>query len=162
MSSVAVVKPGDNLPNIPVKEDNPLGSTSIHDLQGKIIIVGVPGAFTPACSSQVPGYLENFEKFQAKGIAGIYVITVNDAFVVKAWKAKLAGDNATDVHFISDDRAAFVSALGLVIDVTPVLGGHRSHRFALIADSGKVEKVFVEEDPGQVTVTAADNVLNTL
>ena len=45
--------------------------------------VGVPGAFTPACSSQAPGYLENAAKFEEKGVKGIYIISVNDAFVTK-------------------------------------------------------------------------------
>jgi len=158
----SVIKPGDSLPNVPVKEDDPTGSTTIHDLPGKIIIVGVPGAFTPSCSSQVPGFIENFDKFQAKGVTGVYVVAVNDVFVVKAWKAKLAGEKPTSIHFISDDRAAFVTAAGLSIDASPVLGGIRSNRFSLIAESGKVEKIFVEEEAHLVTVTAADNVLAAL
>lgn len=73
-------------------------------LTGKNIIVGVPGAFTPPCSSQVPGYVSNSEKFAAKGVKGIYIVAVNDAFVVQAWKEKLgvAKDHPI-VHFLADD-----------------------------------------------------------
>jgi 2-Cys peroxiredoxin 5 len=45
--------------------------------------LGVPGAFTPPCSSQVPEYIADYEKFKAKGVKNIYVVAVNDAFVVK-------------------------------------------------------------------------------
>lgn len=61
-------------------------------LKGKNILVTVPGAFSPTCSSQVPGYLERFDDFKAKGVEGIYVVTVNDIFVVNAWKEKINKD----------------------------------------------------------------------
>jgi peroxiredoxin len=107
--------------------------------------VGVPGAFTPACSSQVPGYISNFEKFAAKGVQGIYVVAVNDVFVTKAWKEKLASSGTCTslasyislivllklgllpaVHFIADDKGVFSSAVGLIFDASPLLGGPRA------------------------------------
>jgi 2-Cys peroxiredoxin 5 len=69
------------------------------------IIVGVPGAFSPQCTDQVPGYLENAEKFASKGVQGIYVVPVNDVFTVKAWKEKLGGNDKPLVHFLADDEA---------------------------------------------------------
>lgn len=66
------------------------------------ILVGVPGAFTPPCSSQVPGYVSNAEAFSAKGVAGIYIVAVNDAFTTQAWKEKL-GASSPLVHFCADD-----------------------------------------------------------
>jgi len=162
LAAVSPIKIGHELPAIPVKEGDPNSLTSIHNLPGKIILVGVPGAFTPTCSSQVPGYVEQYDKFAEKGITGIYVITVNDTFVVKAWKTKITENKETQVHFLADDKSSFVSALGLVFDATPVLGSPRSKRFVLIVDNGKVEHIFVEKDPSQLDITAADNVIQKL
>ncbi|KAI0300047.1 Redoxin [Multifurca ochricompacta] len=123
--------------------------------------VGVPGAFTPSCSSQVPGYIEKYNEFKEKGINEIYVVTVNDAFVTKAWKEKLA-PNGTLVRFISDDQALFVSALGLILDATVNLGAPRAKRFVIVSNDDVIERIIVEEDSSQVTTTAADSVLASL
>jgi peroxiredoxin len=69
------------------------------------LIVAVPGAFSSACSNQVPGYVEHAEQFAAKGIEGIYVVAVNDVFVMKAWKKDLHAENNPLIHFIADDDA---------------------------------------------------------
>ena len=68
--------------------------------------MGVPGAFSATCSNQVPGYVEHAEKFVAKGITGIYVVAVNDVFVMKAWKKDLHADKNPLFHFIADDDAS--------------------------------------------------------
>lgn len=71
------------------------------------IIVGVPGAFTPPCSSQVPGYVAQAEQFAAKGVKGIYIVAVNDAFTTQAWKEKLGvAKEHPIVHFLADDTGA--------------------------------------------------------
>jgi 2-Cys peroxiredoxin 5 len=69
------------------------------DLPSRPHSVGVPGAFTPPCSSHVPGYVQNEDKFLAKGIKEIYVVAVNDAFCTKAWKKEL-GAEGSKVHFL--------------------------------------------------------------
>lgn len=68
------------------------------------IIVGVPGAFSPSCSSQAPGYVEQAQKFADKGVQGIYIIAVNDVFVTQAWKEKLNAKDSKLVHFLADDN----------------------------------------------------------
>jgi hypothetical protein len=100
MLSAAQIEAGDPIPQKPVKEEDPEHSITL-DLSGKNIIarshmsklcqmlilsqkqLGVPGAFTPPCSSQVPQYIADYEKFKEKGVKNIYVVAVNDAFVVK-------------------------------------------------------------------------------
>jgi len=151
---------GDKLPVVEVKEDDPETKINIP-ITGKIVIIGVPGAYTPPCSSQVPGYIENYDKFVAKGVKGIYVVAVNDAFVTKSWKEKLS-PGGTPVHFIADDTAQFVSKLGLIFDGTGLLGGPRSKRFALLVDEGTVTHVAVEDAPPNITVTKWDAVLGKL
>jgi len=161
LTTVSQIKPGDALPAVPVKDEE-MKPINLHDRPGKIVIVGVPAAFSPTCSNQAPGYVKNYEAFQGKGISNIYVLSVNDAFVMKAWKAKLAGDSTTAVHFVADDTGSFASKLGLVWDASEALGAPRAKRFVIIADSGKVEKVIVEEDVTQLTVTDAEAILSGL
>ena len=49
-----------------------------------VIIVGLPGAFTPTWSSQqVPGYLENQEALKEAGVDEVIVYCVNDPAVSK-------------------------------------------------------------------------------
>jgi len=156
--SVSSIKVGSDIPNILLKTKADEADVKIATTPGKIIILGVPGAFTPPCSSQVPGYIKDYQKFVDKGFAAIYVVAVNDAFVMNAWKDKLAPEG-TPIHFVADDQGAFVSALGLVMDATALLGGPRSKRFVIVAQDGKVLRVDVEEEPPNVTVTAAESVL---
>lgn len=92
---------------------------------------------------------------------GIYVVSVNDVFVVKAWKDNTA-PHGTPVRFIADDKGAFISALGLIYDATRELGGPRAKRYALVVDDGKVSAVHVEKEQDQITVTTADSLLKTL
>ncbi|KAF8539381.1 Redoxin, partial [Trichophaea hybrida] len=129
---------------------------------GKIILLGVPGAFTPPCSSQVPGYISSYSKFAENGVVGIYVVAVNDVFVVKAWKDSLEGGKDSKVHFLADSTGEFIKSLGLDFDASGLLGNHRSKRFAAIVEDGVVKNLFVEDEPPNVTVTLAEKVLGAL
>lgn len=77
----------------------------------KDLVVAVPGAFSATCSNQVPGYVEHAEQFVAKGIQGIYVVAVNDVFVMKAWKKDLRAESNPLFHFIADDDASVSTLL---------------------------------------------------
>merc|ERR1712032_1074711 len=108
------LKVGDVLKsnNARLKESDPENATlNLGGIPGKVVLVGVPGAFTPPCSSQVPGYVQHYEAFKAKGVKDIYIVAVNDAFVVQAWKEKL-GASASPVHFLADDTGAFTASIG--------------------------------------------------
>lgn len=102
------IKEGDKLPTgIAIKENNPeQGTVELDKIAGRIVVVGVPGAFTPPCSSQVPGYVEHAQAFAQKGVEGIYIVAVNDAFTTQAWKEKLGAGSAANVHFLADDTSA--------------------------------------------------------
>jgi len=102
--SVKPLSAGSSLPIGSLKEDDAgKGTVNLAELSGKNVIVGVPGAFTPSCSSQVPGYGEKAEEFAQKGVHGIYVVAVNDVFTMQAWKEKL-GVKHSIVHFLADDN----------------------------------------------------------
>ncbi|KAK4619955.1 Peroxisomal membrane associated protein 20 [Fulvia fulva] len=151
---------GDKIPSsAALKEDNPeKGTVDLSSLPGTNIIVGVPGAFTPPCSSQVPGYVQQADQFAAKGVKGIYIVAVNDAFTTQAWKEKLNANHPL-VHFLADDTGAFSKAAGLDFDASGLLGNHRSQRYAAIVENGAVKDIFVEDEAPGVTVTEAAKVL---
>ncbi|KAI0245818.1 Redoxin [Lactifluus subvellereus] len=152
------VQAGDKLPLSEAVKETDAGKPFTLAPTGRNIFVGVPGAFTPVCSSQAPGYIEKYDEFRAKGVNEIHIITVNDVYVTKAWKKNLA-PNDTPVRFIADDRALFVSSLGLVVDATAGLGGPRAKRFVIVANGDTVESVFVEENTGELSITEASQVL---
>ncbi|KIY51971.1 Redoxin [Fistulina hepatica ATCC 64428] len=144
-----------------VKEGAADTPVNLNFAEGRRVIVGVPGAFTGTCSKQIPTYISLYDQFKARGVSEILVVAVNDAFVMQAWKEKLAPEG-TPVRFIADDQGLFVSSLGLVFDATPLLGGPRSKRFVIVADGPKVTTIAVEKDPGQLTSTDAHAVLSLL
>ena len=97
LASVAPIKVGDAVPNVEIKINDLEDKINFSTLPGKNILVTVPGAFSPTCTSQVPGFVERFDEFKAKGVHGIYIVAVNDMFVVKAWKEKLQKDDGKDL-----------------------------------------------------------------
>ncbi|WWC85992.1 uncharacterized protein L201_000863 [Kwoniella dendrophila CBS 6074] len=161
LASASPVKVGDNVPDVDVRINDLEDRINFSKLQGKNVLVLVPGAFSPTCSSQVPGYLEQYSDFQSKGVKDIYVVAVNDMFVVNAWKEKLAGDK-DQVKFVADDTSKLASSLGLVLDGQEIFGGPRLKRGALVIEDGKVTHVAVENSPADVTVSHADSVLKAL
>ncbi|TFK24492.1 Redoxin [Coprinopsis marcescibilis] len=154
----AEIKVGDEIPVFDFKEDS-AGETKPLNLTGKNIIVGLPGAYTTPCNEHVPGYVENFDKFKAKGVENIYIISVNDAFVTKSWKKHLGGDN---LHFVADDTGHITSSLGFLFDASGALGSPRSKRYVLVTEGHKVLSIAVEDEVPKVTVTSADSVLAKL
>nr|AFK44899.1 unknown [Medicago truncatula] len=122
--------------------------------EGKFIIVGVPGAFTPPCTSQVPGYVANADKFTEKGINDIFVVAVNDIFVVNAWKESIA--KGSSVHFLSDSKGEFTKSLGQDFDASGLLGNNRSKRYVAVVENGVIKSLQVEDAPPNITVTAAE------
>lgn len=98
---------------------------------------------------------------KAKGSSAgpVYVVSVNDAFVMNAWQESLDPGKASGVRFLADPEGKFVNELDLLFDATGLLGNKRAQRFAIVVKDGKVAKFDVEPDPTQVTVTSADKLL---
>ena len=139
---------------------NDVETASIFDGK-RVILVGVPGAFTPTCSdNHIPGYLENADAILARGVDDIIVLTVNDHFVVSAWSERLgAGDR---LSFIADWNSAFSKSLGMDMDLSAGGLGIRTKRFSMLVDNGTVQSVHVEENPGAVSTSGADVILAEL
>jgi glutaredoxin/glutathione-dependent peroxiredoxin len=127
----------------------------------KVVLVGMPGAFTPTCHrNHLPGFVENRDAILAKGIDEIIVLSTNDVHVLRAWaEASGAKDR---LLFVSDGNAEFIGKAGLANDSSGRGMGIRSKRFAMIVDDGVLTSVAVEEAPGQATVSAAAQILAQL
>ncbi len=124
----------------------------------KVMLFGLPGAYTPTCSAQhVPGYLKHAPDFKAKGVDAIACVSVNDAFVMGAWgKDQGVGDK---IDMLADGSADFAKAMGLDLDLSERGFGIRSQRFAMVVEDGKVKALAVEEKPG-LDVSAAEKMLD--
>ena len=126
----------------------------------KIVIFGVPGAFTPTCSAKhVPSYTQNIDKLRAKGVDEVWCISVNDAFVMGAWGKDQKAD--AKVRMMADGSAAYTKALGLPLDLTARGMGIRAQRFSMLVDNGVVKTLNVEA-PGKFEVSDAETMLKQL
>ncbi|KAM3165283.1 Redoxin domain-containing protein [Lachancea thermotolerans] len=146
-----------------VQENAPSNSIDLGKLvsKGKHIIVGVPAAFSPACSaSHVPGYIAHLSDLQAKGVQDVFVTCVNDAFVTKAWAESLK--TPEQVHIVADTKGEFAKSGDTLFDSEEVFGNKRNYRYAVVVEDGKVVSTFEEPDKTGVNVSSAENVLKSL
>jgi glutaredoxin/glutathione-dependent peroxiredoxin len=126
----------------------------------KVVLFGLPGAFTPTCSAKhVPSFLADYDKLKAKGVDTIACMSVNDAFVMGAWGRELhAGDK---VRMLADGSAAYTRALGLELDLSARGMGVRCQRFSMLVDDGVVKTLNIEA-PGKFEVSGAETMLKQL
>jgi peroxiredoxin len=126
----------------------------------KVVIFGLPGAFTPTCSAKhVPSYLANYDKLKAKGVDTIACMSVNDAFVMGAWgREQKTGDK---VRMLGDGSADYTKALGLEFDLTAKGLGLRCQRFSMLVEDGVVKALNIE-GPGKYEVSDAETMLKQL
>jgi peroxiredoxin len=155
---------GDKLPEATFKtitDDGPKDLSTADIFAGrKVVLFGVPGAFTPTCSNNhLPGYIENRDAILARGVDTIAVVSVNDQFVMAAW-ARFSG--AEDkILFLADGNGDFAKATGLSADFSANAMGLRSKRFSMIVDDGTVTALNVETQPG-VNESGASKILDLL
>ncbi|KKY28330.1 putative tsa family protein [Diplodia seriata] len=156
-SARAHVRVGDAVPDVELMEASPGNKLSIaKQLKGK----GLPLTAKregPACSSShVPGYISH-PKLSTAG--QVFVVSVNDPFVMKAWGDVLDPAGKSGIRFIADPAGAFTKALDLSFDSRAIFGNERSKRYALVIEDGKVKEAHVEPDNTGVDVSAANKVL---
>ncbi|AWX15828.1 glutathione peroxidase [Mergibacter septicus] len=152
---------GKKLPEVTFKiyQDGTWVSPTTSELfdNKTIVLFGLPGAFTPACSiSHLPRYNQLADTFKRYGVDDVLVVSVNDTFVMNAWKK---AEKADKVTFIPDGNGEFSQALGLLSPKTAIGLGDRSRRYSMLVKNGVVEKFFIEEDDHDVTVSGADAML---
>ncbi len=126
----------------------------------KIVIFGLPGAYTPTCSAQhVPSYLKNYDALKAKGVDEVWCLSVNDPFVMGAWgRDQNAGGK---VRMMADGSADYTKKLGLEFDLTARGLGLRSQRYSMLVDDGVVKNLNVEA-AGKYEVSGAETVLKQI
>eukprot|EP00879_Flechtneria_rotunda_P013501 GHRR01014096.1.p1 GENE.GHRR01014096.1~~GHRR01014096.1.p1 ORF type:complete len:146 (+),score=49.20 GHRR01014096.1:120-557(+) len=127
----------------------------------KVVILAVPGAFTPTCSKDhVPGFIKVANDLKSKGIDTIACVSVNDPFVMGAWGKELgAGSN---VMLLSDGNGTFTRAMGLELDGSEFGLGMRSQRYAMVVENGVITKLQVEPDKTGLSCSSADSMLALL
>jgi glutaredoxin/glutathione-dependent peroxiredoxin len=155
---------GDKLPDATFKEMTADGAkviTSAEIFAGKkVVLFGVPGAFTPTCSNNhLPGYLENHDAILARGVDTIAVVSVNDVHVMGAWANFTGGQGK--ILYLADGNGDFAKSVGLDSDYSSGGMGLRSKRFSMIVDNGKVTALNVETKPG-VDTSGAAHILSQL
>jgi len=155
---------GEKLPDTTFKRmtadgDKPITGDAIFAGK-KVVLFGVPGAFTPTCSNNhLPGYLENHDAILARGVDTIAVVSVNDVHVMGAWARFTGGEGK--ILFLADGSGDFAKAVGLDNDLSAAGMGLRSKRFSMIVDDGKVTAINVETKPG-VDESGAAHILGQL
>ncbi|WP_210394558.1 glutathione peroxidase [Motiliproteus sediminis] len=127
-----------------------------------VVLFALPGAFTPTCSSShVPRYNELAPKLREAGVDAIYCLSVNDAFVMEAWKQDQQADQ---IDFLPDGNGDFSAGVGMLVDKQALGFGKRSWRYSMLVRDGVIEKMFIEPDlPGDpFQVSDADTMLGYL
>ena len=152
---------GDRLPDakVFVLEKDPK-EVSIKEIIGedKVIIFGLPGAFTPTCSvKHLPGFINASEEIKKKGVKKILCISVNDPFVMKAWgEAHNVGDK---ILMAADPYCKFIKEIGAEVDKSAKGLGVRSSRFTMLIENGIIKKLREETDTANCEISAAENFL---
>ena len=132
----------------------------------KVVILALPGAFTPTCSStHLPGFEKKYQEIINQGINEIYCLSVNDAFTMFQWSKHL---DIKQVKMLPDGNADFTRAMGMLVKKENLGFGYRSWRYTMVVDDKKIIKIFSE--PGQsdnfpddpFTVSDVDTMLDYL
>ncbi len=158
------IQAGERMPegSFGVMTESGPGSMSTDELFSgkKVVLVSVPGAFTPTCSMQhLPGFVEQAEALKSEGVDTVACTAVNDVFVMDAWgKDRGVGDS---VLMLADGNGDYVRALGLELDGTGFGMGMRGQRFAIVVEDGTATHVAVEA-PGQFEVSKVEAIMQAL
>lgn len=160
-----MIKTGDRLPDATLSESTefgeacPIAPAKVNTTEAaagkRVVIFGLPGAFTPTCSAKhVPGYLHAYDQLKAKGVDEIWCVSVNDGFVMAEWgrQQKALGK----IRFLGDGGGDFTKALGLDMEIPGM--GLRMKRCSLFVDNGVVKHVNLEQ-PGKFEVSNAETML---
>ena len=153
-----------SIPNIiiPIIENGTSSNKNLRDeLQDKrVIIFGVPGAFTPTCSEKhLPGFIKLYDRIRSSNIDDIYCLSVNDEYVMQAWL--LSYTEGDKILGIADGNGDVSKNLHLLVDKTANYMGMRSSRFAMIIENNSIQELFIEE-PGEYKQTSAENLLTKI
>ena len=156
---------GDRIPNASFARATAEGPKPVNTADifaGKTVaLFAVPGAFTPTCSARhLPGFKDNLEAIKAKGVDVVACISVNDAFVMKAW-AESQGFDDESIVMLADGNGDLTRELGLVLDGSGFGLGQRSQRYSMLVKDGTVTQLNIEQG-GEFKVSSAEHLLAQL
>jgi peroxiredoxin len=165
-----MIQPNNRIPDATLTESTEFGEACpvspanvsvVEATKGKrIVIFGLPGAYTPTCSAKhVPGYVENLAALRARKVDEVWCVSVNDGYVMAAWGRDLKAIGK--IRMLGDGNAELAKKLGLEEDKTKSGMGVRMRRFSMLIDDGVVKKVNVEES-GKFEVSDAKTMLAQL
>ena len=161
--SPAPTMEGQSVPDVTfrIRENDEWVSRTSHDLfdDKTVVLFSLPGAFTPTCSStHLPRYNELASTFADNGVDQIICLSVNDTFVMNAWKHDQEAQNIT---VLPDGNGEFTEGMGMLVAKNDLGFGKRSWRYSMLVKNGVVEKMFVEPNkPGDpFEVSDADTML---
>ena len=159
------IKVGDQIPEenlvVMTEKDGPQGfSLREYCKCKKIVLIGLPGAFTPTCHrNHLPGYLENYDALKSKGVDEIICFSTNDIFVNSAWIQSLGA--AEKVIMLSDSKAEFSKALGT--DYSDPFGTSiKTQRFSMYLVDTVIRELFIEQESGQALLSGALNMIDSI
>jgi peroxiredoxin len=160
------IQPGDKLPQSELyylDDSNEVKKISTSDLLSgqKIIVLGMPGAFTKTCSAvHLPGYVKNYDLAKKKGITKIICIAVNDPNVMKAWGQNQNVGNK--IFMLGDPFCKFTKAIGAEVDKSSKGLGIRSNRYTMLLENEVVKKIEIEKETATCELSAAENFLKNI
>ena len=155
----------DQLPDIEIFHfvDGEPQKSNLREILGnsKIILFGLPGAFTSTCSKlHLPGFVANADQIKAKGIQNIFCISVNDPYVMNAWGE--INNTGNKIKMLSDPYLLFTKAIGAEVDRNSKGMGIRSNRYAMIIENLQVINIQVEKETKECGLTSAESLLDYL
>ena len=128
---------------------------------GKIVLFGLPGAFTSTCSKlHLPGFVANADKIRAKGIENIFCLSVNDPYVMKGWGE--INNIGNKIKMLSDPYLLFTKAIGAEVDRNSKGMGIRSNRYLMVIENLIVVNIHFEKETKECSLTSAESLLNNL
>ena len=157
---------GDHIPEgtlmkVGTEGPEPVGVESLTKGR-KVILFGLPGAFTSTCSSaHLPSFMRNMDAFKEKGVDEVICLSVNDPFVMDAWDKNTQAAEA-GVTLLADPSGALTVAMGLEFSVPEIGFVNRSKRYAALLEDGVVKVLNIEEAPGACEISAGETMLAAL
>ena len=158
---------GDNFPEVIFNwmDDNfevqKAGSRELFDNK-KIILIGMPGAFSPTCSMlHLPSFIKSAKEFEDLGIDEIFCVLVNDVYVAKVW-GESTGATKAGIKIITDPLSILAETLDMEFTVKGTGLLRRLQRFTAVIKNNKIDRLYFEKERGVCDMTSAQSVLNDL
>jgi peroxiredoxin len=160
------IKKGDTLPDatfLVMGDEGPATVDLAEKLKGrKVVLFGLPGAFTRTCSAaHVPSFIRTKDAFAEKGVDEIICVAVNDPFVMKAWAENTGAEDA-GLTMLADGDASFTKAIGMEFTAPPVGFYDRCKRFSMLVEDGVVTILNEEEAAGECSISAGETLLEAM